>query len=144
MFLWSRAGQCHSEVPGKCTARLLNSSTRFFVHLSNTRQPVPYCRVAWRCLDGTCNEEPARQGEVVWFFSELWGTLFISCEHLGWHGTTILILGWNPGISEVKEIKEALFSFSGTRISTTYVSVPCSFRYGNTEGLEMTWIYVAM
>lgn len=65
MFLWSRAGQCHSEVPGKCTARCkssLNSSIHFFVHLSRTRQPVPYHRVACRCLDGTCNEEPARQG----------------------------------------------------------------------------------
>lgn len=145
MLLWSRAGQCHSEVPGKCTARcesLLNSSIHFSVHLSSTRQPVPYCRIACRCP----NEEPARQGGVVWFFflkfKELssfpvnaWGDMAQPSLSLG------EILAF---LKSKKSKKSSLFSFRRTRISTTYVSVPCSFRYGKTEVLEITWIFVAM
>lgn len=105
MFLWSRAGQCRWEVTGICAARCessLNSGSGFFVHISSTRHTVPYNRVACRCLDGTWNEEPARQG-VVWVCSEFWGIIFIPCADMRWHGTTILVPGWNPGVSEIKE-----------------------------------------
>lgn len=106
MFLWSRAGKCRSEVTGICAARCessLNSSTRVFVHISSTGHPVPCDRTACRCLDGTWNEESARQGGVVWFCFEVWGIIFIPCADRWWHGTTILVPGWNPGISEIKE-----------------------------------------
>lgn len=47
---------------------------------------------------------PPDKGGVVWFCFKVWGIIFSPGSDLWWHGTTIFVPGWNPGISEIKEM----------------------------------------
>lgn len=119
MVLWSRAEQCQSGVPGKCTARcesLLNSSTCFLFTLQAQDNLFPTTELPTGALmEHAMRSLPDKRGlfDFVLKLREL--SSFI-CGDMA-QASLGEILAF---LKSKKSKKSSHCSFSGTRISTTY------------------------